>query len=290
MTDASPRGATTRSPWWLAVAVLPVLVVLTVSLGSAVLGSLGLVPLVGEPRLSADGYRQAGPDLLRGTYLSVSIAAAATVVATAVGLLTALVVTGLLGSRRGGGRRWLFVAATSTVPVPHLVGAAGMGLLLADAGLLSRWTGVGSPDWPDLVGGRWWSAVVLEYAWKESAFVALVVVASLATRVASYDDTTRLLGATRWQRLRWVVLPLATPPLVAAATISFAYAVGSYEVAWLLGRTYPEPLPVLAYRLFTSIDLADRPAALAVVVVSAALAAVVAAGGLLLLRASERVR
>lgn len=46
------------------------------------------------------------------------------------------------------------------------------------------------------VGGPWWVAVVLEYTWKESTFVALVVARVLATRVARYDETAALLGAS----------------------------------------------------------------------------------------------
>ena len=69
-----------------------------------------------------------------------------------------------------------------------------------------------------------------------------------------------------------MILPLAAPALGAAAAICFVYALGSYEVAALLGRATPEPLPVLAFRLFTSIDLAARPQAAAVAVTPAALA------------------
>jgi len=66
--------------------------------------------------------------------------------------------------------------------------------------------------------------------------------------------------------------------------------VGSYEVAWLLGRTYPEPLPVLAFRLFSSADLAARPEAAAVSVVTGLVAALVAVASLLLARWRQQVR
>ncbi|WP_372519919.1 hypothetical protein, partial [Nocardioides sp.] len=49
-------------------------------------------------------------------------------------------------------------------------------------------------------------------------------------------------------------------------------SIGSYEVAWLLGRTTPEPLSVLSFRLFGSIELLDRPAAAAAAVTGSALA------------------
>lgn len=125
---------------------------------------------------------------------------------------------------------------------------------------------------------------MLEYTWKESAFIALVVAAALASRVASYTETAALLGAGRRARLRHVTLPLAAPALLASSAITCVYAIGSYEVAWLLGRAYPEPLPVMAYRLFTSNDLAARPQAMAVALATTALAGAVALVCLGLLR------
>ena len=260
----------TRAALLVLPALVPVVAVVGAALGSALLLSLGLAPLVGEPGLSFDAWRSVGPDLGTSLRISLGIAAAATALATGVGLCIALAVTAAV--RRS---RLLGTLASLTLPIPHLVGAAAMGLLLADAGFLSRLLGVDPGSWPAFVGGDLWLAVVAEYAWKESAFVALVVVGVLSSRAASYTETAALLGAGRWARLRHVTLPLAAPALGAAAAVSFVYTLGSYEVAALLGRPYPEPLPVLAFRLFTSIDLAARPQAAAVAVATAAVALVV---------------
>ncbi len=150
-----------------------------------------------------------------------------------------------------------------------------MGLLLSDSGLLARVAGSASGQWPQLVAGPCWTAVVLKFGWKESAFVALVVMSVLAANADGLDETAAVLGAGAWARLRYVTLPLARPGLVLAGGISFVYVLGSYEVGWLLGRAYPEPLPVLAYRLFTSADLAARPQVLAVSTLTVALCALV---------------
>lgn len=265
--------------------VLPALVTVVAVVGAALtstaLLSLGLTPLVGEPRLSLDAYRSTAGDLGAGVGISLGIATAATALAAGIGLCLALATTA--AARRS---RLLGGLAAMTIPVPHLVGAAAIGLLLADAGLLSRLSGVDPASWPALVGGEWWIAVVAEYAWKESAFIGLVVAGVLSSRVASYGETAALLGAGRWARLRHVTLPLAAPALASTAAVSFVYTLGSYEVAALLGRSYPEPLPVLSYRLITSIDLAARPQAAAVAMVTAGLALVVV---LLALRALRRL-
>jgi putative spermidine/putrescine transport system permease protein len=268
------RGAAPALP-----ALSVVLLVLGAGLGATLLQSLGLMPLVGAPRLSAAAYLQGHGDLLASAGLSLLIASVSTLLAALVGLTTALV---LVGSRRGA--KALSALATASIPVPHLVGAASLGLLLADTGLLARWLGLSPDVWPSLVAGRWPTAVVLEYAWKESAFVALVVSATLAVRLPPFHETAALLGAGRWARLRHVSLPLAAPSLLVASAIAFVYTLGAYEVAWLLGAAYPEPLPVMSYRLFTSTDLAARPGAMALAVTTAVLSGAIALGALALLR------
>lgn len=249
-------------------ALLPTGLVLTVGLGSVAAQSLGLMPLVGSAQLSTAAYRAAvaDPGVLDGLRVSLGIAASSTAIALLLGTAVALLV---LRSRRAG--RVLRLLAASTVPVPHLIGAVAVGLLLADSGLVARLLGAEPGTFPPLVAGPWWVAVVAEYAWKEAAFVALVLVAVLASREPDLDEAAATLGAAPVQRLRRVTLPLAAPALVATGGISFAYVLGSYEVAWLLGRTYPEPLPVLAYRLYTSIDLTLRAQASAVALLTVAL-------------------
>ena len=274
----SATVATGRGTVWVLPALVLVVLVVGGGVFTAALQSLGLMPLVGEPALSFDAYTALGDDLWRSLALTLSIATVSPALAAMIGLATAL--SALAGSRAP------LVAAGLTVTVPHLIGAAAMGLLLADSGLLPRILGSTDGSWPELVGGRWWIAVVVEYAWKESAFVAIVLAGTLATRVAAFDETAATLGAGRWARLRLVTLPLVRPALIASTAIAFAYTVGSYEVARILGRPYPEPLSIMAVRLFTSIDLAARPQAAAAAMVATTLTVVVAVVAVHFLRRS----
>ena len=131
---------------------------------------------------------------------------------------------------------------------------------------------------------------MLAFAWKESAFVALVVTATLAENLPDYSEAAALLGATRIARVRHVVLPLAAPALVGAGAIVLLYTLGNYEVMWLLGRAYPETLPVAANRLFGSIDLTSRPEAAVTALATTGLALAAAAAAVPLVRRTGLAR
>ena len=267
------RGERLRGTLLVLPAVLIAIVVVGGGIGATLLQALGLMPIAGPLTPGVDAFAAHPGDLAAATAVSLAVATVSTVIAVVVGTATAVVIV----SARAGSRLLAALGAT-TVTVPHLVGAATVGLLLSDAGVLPRLLGIPPESWAPWVGGPLWGAVIAEFAWKESAFVALVVTGTLATRIATYDETAALLGAGRWRRFRHVLLPLTAPTIVICAAISFVYALGSYEVTWLLGRTYPEPLPVLAVRLFQGVSLASRPEAAAVAVVTCVIAlAVVAA-------------
>ena len=259
-------------------AIIPAAIVVIGGVGPTLLQSLGIMPLVGSPQLSVAAY-DSGSELLDSALLSLWIATASTLIAAFVGFFAAV----LIISGNWGGRIIAALGAAA-ITVPHLVGAATVGLLLADSGVLPRLLGIPPEAWPALVAGPSWFAVIAEYAWKESAFIALIIVGTLATRITSFDETASLLGASRLTRLRMVILPLAAPSLLVASTITFVYTLGSYEVAWLLGRTYPEPLSVMALRLFNSASLTARPEAAAAAMITVALAAVAVGVAMLGLR------
>ncbi len=254
----------------------PGIVAITVVSGTGMVAvvatSVGLMPLYGEPDPTLAGWRTAAPDLVAGIGESLLIAVPATVLAAMVGFSLAMLM--LAGGRTAAVVR---VACLAVLAVPHLVGATSVSLLLGDGGVAARLADpVTGGTWPALVGGAWPVATVLELAWKESAFVALVVLAAVAPGHRARMEVAAGLGARGSQRVTRVLVPTAVPAVAAASLVTLVYAIGSYEVAWLLGRAVPEPLPVLAFRLFGSIELADRPAAAAAAVTGAALAACVA--------------
>ncbi len=255
-----------------ALMVIPAIALVTLvvvgGLGMLVAESVGLLPFVGQPHFSLDAYLSGGNELPESLAISLGVAGAATVVAVAVGFIAAVVIL----QARWSGRLVEWVSAAS-IPVPHLVGAAATGLLLSSGGFLARLFHVPGSEWPSLIAGPWWVGTTFEYGWKESAFVALIIVGTLAGHVRRYDEAAALLGAGRRARLRHVILPLAAPAMMISGVIVFVYTLGTYEVAWLLGPAYPETLPVMALRLYNSVTLNARPEAAAIAVITVVVSA-----------------
>ena len=66
-----------------------------------------------------------------------------------------------------------------------------------------------------------------------------------------------------------MTLPLLRPAILSSSILVFAFTFGAFEVPLLLGARYPSALPVLAYRLYTDVDLNARPEAMAMSVIIA---------------------
>jgi len=118
-------------------------------------------------------------------------------------------------------------------------------------------------EFPGLVNDAYGWGIILTYVLKEAPFLAVVAMAMLARIGIEYENLAGTLGAGRWQRFRYVTLPLLAPAVLSASAIVFAFIFGAFEVPFLLGRPYPSMLGVVAQRRFTSIDLAERPDAIA---------------------------
>ena len=101
-----------------------------------------------------------------------------------------------------------------------------------------------------------------------------MILAVLNNRGTELLEAARTLHANRWQRFRYVVLPIIFPSLGAACLIVFAYTFGAFEVPYLLGQTYPRTMPVWAYRHFSDIDLMARPEGIATGLILTAVVAV----------------
>jgi len=243
-------------------------IILGLFLGGVVVGlgqSMDYMPVIGLTNLTLEHYvniltdRDFYTSLLLTLYISLSSTALAVVLAIALALVL---------RQRFAGSRFVTFLFQLPLPVPHLVAAAGFVLLLTQSGLFARfgyhlgW--IERPnEFPALVFDRWQIATILVYVWKEIPFIGLVVLAVLKGIGHEYEEVAQTLGASGWQRFRFVLLPLILPGVLVTSIIVFAFVFGSFEIPLLLGQRYPNVLPVTAYRAYVDPDLNQRPEAMA---------------------------
>lgn len=108
-------------------------------------------------------------------------------------------------------------------------------------------------------------AVVLTEVWRATAIVMIILLAGLQLIAKDYAETATVFGASRWQTLRHVILPLLQPSLQTALIIRTILAFQLFAtVVTLTGRQ----IPVLAgeayfwYSLYRSPNVASAYAVL----------------------------
>jgi putative spermidine/putrescine transport system permease protein len=248
--------------------------------------SLGLFSVVdvGGPTLAFYAEALGSADFARSLALTAYVAGVATLLAAALSLGLALLLR-----RAFRGARMLRLLVQLPLPAPHIVAAIGVALLLGQSGMAARLLHAaglvaGPADFPALVYDRGAVGLIVAYVWKETPFITLVTLAALRSAGSEVEHAARNLGATPWQTLRYVTLPLVGPALLGAATIVFTFTFGAFEAPLLLGQSYPRTLAVEAYVRYQDTDLAARPAALALNTLIAGLTALAAPPYIWLLR------
>ncbi len=261
----------------LAPALLVIGVLFAGGLIAAFVQSLGYMPAIGQTEISFGAYRDVltDGDFLNSFLLTIYVAGAST------GISTVLAVLAALALRWSSGRLSAIVFQLP-ITIPHLVAAVGIALVVSQTGLGARFAAalglIGEPaEFPALLYDRYSVGIILTYVWKEVPFIALVVLASLRGVAGELEDVARTLGANAWQRFWYVVFPMISPGIIAASRVVFAFTFGAFEVPYLLGKTYPTILPVMAYNEYRDIELTARPVAMAINLLIALITAVFAA-------------
>jgi putative spermidine/putrescine transport system permease protein len=255
--------------------IFPALALIVVLFGGGMLSglgqSIGYFPVIGLNELTLDYYADvlADPGFLESLWLTFRLAFLSTLFSSILAIMFALVLR-----HRFRGSRLLTFIYQIPIPIPHLVVATGIVLLVSQSGLLSRGAvNLGltqTPrDFPVMVFDQPGVAIQLTFLWKEVPFIGIIVLAILKSIGPQYEEIARTLGANSWQRFRYILLPLIMPGILSSSIIVFAFVFANYEIPLLLGVRYPTTLPVMAYRSYQDPDLGLRPQAMAISIILA---------------------
>jgi putative spermidine/putrescine transport system permease protein len=243
----------------LAPALTIVIVLLGASLLYAIAESVGYINAMGQNEINLDAYRatlEGGSEFWTSLGFSLWVSVASTAISSAFALALAV----WLSERHTNSETF---ALNWNLAFPHLVWSVALLLFLSQSGLLARWAaslGIisNTADFPVLVRDRFGIGIILSYIGKEIPFLTITILSVLRSQAVGYDVVAENLGASRWQRLRYVTIPQVLPALLAGSLLVFGFIFSSYEVPALLGVGYPRALPVLALRFFLDPDLRAR--------------------------------
>lgn len=260
MSSAAEQGFVDR----LGLALLALLVgaPIVFSLLYALLYSFGLAGLLDRGPTLEHWAEVLGSVEIRGALgLSLGVAAVTVVLTTVLSLMLAL------GLGRSIDRGALSFALYLPLALPGAVAAFLALQLLSGGGLLARFlTALGWLErpsaMPPLVHDRWAVAIIATHVALAVPFFTLLFRALHASeRVEELARLARSLGASRWQALRRVTLPVLLRRSTSNLVLFFVVVLGSFEIPLLLGRQTPEMLSVLTFRKFALYDLGQKPEA-----------------------------
>jgi multiple sugar transport system permease protein len=115
------------------------------------------------------------------------------------------------------------------------------------------------------------AAVVVAELWRSTSLVLVIVIAGLQGIPRDYDEAAQVFGATYWQRLRQVILPLLRPSLQVALILRTILAFQTFAVAQALtGHNFPV-LVGETYYWYSTLQNEHVASALAIVVLGVSL-------------------
>lgn len=215
------------------------------------------------------------PEFHAGLALSIWVASVTTAMSVIGGVAIAVVLRPTIARRRA-------MAAFLQLPLglPHLAVAIATLTLAAPTGLAARIAfGLGliaGPDeLPAVLYDRYGLGIILSYTVKEVPFLAVVTTALLQRLDQGHAAVAQTLGASAWQRFRYVTWPLVAPGVGSTAMMVFAFVFSAFETPFLMGRPYPAMLSVLAQQRYMTLEHTDRPAAVAMALIMTAIVAAI---------------
>jgi putative spermidine/putrescine transport system permease protein len=154
-------------------------------------------------------------------------------------MVTTVVVSvmgGLAFRKKFAGSGILFYMIITALVIPSILVSLGVGLLFSQSGLNVHWST---------------SGFVAQLTWT-LPFGLLIMFAVFNRFDKSYEEAARDLGASSWQTIRHVVLPIIAPSLIGVALFGFTLSYDEFARTLLTAGSY-NTLPLEIYGMTTNV-------------------------------------
>jgi multiple sugar transport system permease protein len=212
----------------------------------------------------------------------------AVVIETLGGLMIALLL-----NRIKRGRNWLLAAAVLPWCLPPVVNAIIWAWIYNPSyGLLN---GLLRAAGLTLENQVWFNnqatglfLIALVHAWRMMPLSVIILLAALQSIPGELYEAARIDGATLWQRLRNITLPLIAPGLAIALSQSTVFAINLFDEAWILNGAATDTRPVMIQTYIAAFQNLKLSAGMALSVMAMILS--VAVSGFYVLRVYRETR
>lgn len=146
------------------------------------------------------------------------------------------VMGGLAFRKKFRGSSIVFYLIITSLVIPSILVSLGVGLIFSQAGLTVHWST---------------SGFGAQLTWT-LPFGLLIMFAVFNRFDKSYEEAARDLGATNWQTLRYVVLPIIGPSLIGVALFGFTLSYDEFARTLLTAGSY-NTLPLEIFGMTTNV-------------------------------------
>ncbi|PRY26307.1 putative spermidine/putrescine transport system permease protein [Aliiruegeria haliotis] len=154
-------------------------------------------------------------------------------------MVTTIVVSvmgGLAFRKRFAGSTVIFYLVITSLVIPSILVSLGVGLIFSQSGLNVHWST---------------SGYGAQLTWT-LPFGLLIMFAVFNRFDPSYEEAARDLGASAWQTIRHVVLPIIAPSLIGVALFGFTLSYDEFARTLLTSGSY-NTLPLEIYGMTTNV-------------------------------------
>lgn len=182
------------------------------------------------------------PSLRKGIFVSLEITAIVTVISVLLAWPLAWIIATRVPARW---RRLALLVAVLPFWTSYVVRSYSWALVLGENGVVMKaLTGLGLLAEPvQVMATR--AATVIGFVHFFTMLLVLTIYSNLIQLSPNYARAAEDLGASRWQVIRLVILPLTLPGVVTGAFLTFVLCIGDYITPQILGGNNELTLPQL---------------------------------------------
>ena len=146
-------------------------------------------------------------------------------------------------------KKFINILVILSLMSPPFIGAYAWIMLFGRSGvvteLIEAWFGITMPT----IYGKW--GIISVFTMKMYPYVYLFTSGALGSIDASLEEAAENLGASKWQRMKDITIPVVLPSILGGAVMAFTSCISDFGTPMLIGQNY-KVLATLVYEQYMS--------------------------------------